>query len=494
MVSTHSATASSPRRPRSSLSASHAILYPVTHALGVRGTKKDKRCQINQMWRENLEIHSLYPHFSARLPSNHRGHDLTGPILNTNKNADGYRQVCVGCPQAGCLPANRNGKRGGKTAVFCIRAGLPLHTLQSGMLGRLARARAELQPVSRAAARAARAAGATTNVTVSTLPPSSSPSISASSRATTPDASISTLSHDNAPDAPIVSHAIDTEHATAPSTPRRRSLTGFFGGYGGVHYSPEGYIINHSADHDDAVRFFDLARKKAPLGSESGTNTLSNASDSDASLQYPPSDDDMEDAVDLDHQLATYFRPPPPAIDMSDVEDIDTRTLDLTTPVYLIAWDDPFGVSALLGEGDGGLGSLFAPPHDAPDAPSTCKMLPSSYQHMAADIELLDNQSGCDLIEVRDHLTHPCTFANTGADTSELRQFLVEHNVATREMQHLTSAIMMTRIKLPLIEAISACELDESTARGIEIALKDGTFATSQNKDTEIEWKDARAR
>ncbi|KAJ7309354.1 hypothetical protein DFH08DRAFT_823526 [Mycena albidolilacea] len=329
MVSTRSATASSPRRPRSSLSASHAILYPVTHALGVRGTKKDKRRQINQMWRENLEIHSPYPHFSARLPSNHRGHDLTGPILNTNKNAGGYRQVCVGCPQAGCLPANRKGKRGGKTAVFCIRAGLPLHTLQSGMLGRLARARAELQPVSRAAARAARAAGATTNtspsssVTASTLPPSSSPSISASSRATTPDASISTLSHDNAPDAPIVSHAagaaIDTEHATAPSTPRHRGLTGFFGGYGGVHYSPEGYIINHSADHDDAVP---------------------NASDSDASLQYSPSDDDMEDAVDSDHQLATYFRPPPPAIDMSDVEDIDTRTLDLTTPVYLIAWDD----------------------------------------------------------------------------------------------------------------------------------------------------------
>ncbi|KAJ7802107.1 hypothetical protein B0H14DRAFT_2614669 [Mycena olivaceomarginata] len=153
MVSTRSATASSPRRPRSSLSASHAILYPVTHTLGVRGTKKDKRRQINQMWRENLEIHSPYPHFSARLSSNHRGHDLTGPILNTNKNAGGYRQVCVGCPQAGCLPANRKGKRGGKTAVFCIRAGLPLHTLQSGMLGRLARARAELQPVSRAAAR-----------------------------------------------------------------------------------------------------------------------------------------------------------------------------------------------------------------------------------------------------------------------------------------------------------------------------------------------------
>ncbi|KAJ7867343.1 hypothetical protein B0H14DRAFT_2572872 [Mycena olivaceomarginata] len=263
MVSTRSATASSPRRPRSSLSASHAILYPVNHTLGVRGTKKDKRRQINQMWRENLEIHSPYPHFSARLPSNHRGHDLTGPILNTNKNAGGYRQVCVGCSQARCLPANRKGKRGGKTAVFCIRAGLPLHTLQSGMLGRLARARAELQPVSRAAARAARAAGATTNtspsssVTVSTLPPSSSPSISASSRATTPDASISTLSHDNAPDALIVSHAagaaIDTEHATAPSTPRHRGLTGFFGGYGGVHYSPEGYIINHSADHDDAV-------------------------------------------------------------------------------------------------------------------------------------------------------------------------------------------------------------------------------------------------
>ncbi|KAJ7766436.1 hypothetical protein B0H14DRAFT_3510036 [Mycena olivaceomarginata] len=320
MVSTRSATASSPRRPRSSLSASHAILYPVTHTLGVRGTKKDKRRQINQMWRENLEIHSPYPHFSARLPSNHRGHDLTGPILNTNKDAGGYRQVCVGCPQAGCLPANRKGNHGGKTAVFCIRASLPLHTLQSGMLGRLARARAELQPVSRAAARAARAAGAATNaspsssVTVSTLPPSSSPSISASSRATTPDASTPTLSHDNAPDAPIVSHAagaaIDTEHATAPSTPRHRGLTGFFGGYGGVHYSPEGYIINHSADHDDAVP---------------------DASDSDASLQYPPSDDDMEDAVDSDHQLATYFRPPPPVIDMSDVEDIDTRTLDLTT-------------------------------------------------------------------------------------------------------------------------------------------------------------------
>ncbi|KAJ7303095.1 hypothetical protein DFH08DRAFT_825946 [Mycena albidolilacea] len=316
MVSTRSATASSPRRPRSSLSASHAILYPVTHALGVRGTKKDKRRQINQMWRENLEIHSPYPHFSARLPSNHRGHDLTGPILNTNKNAGGYRQVvrvylCLNDSllihfTAGCLPANRKGKRGGKTAVFCIRAGLPLHTLQSGMLGRLARARAELQPVSRAAAWAARAAGATTNtspsssVTASTLPPSSSPSISASSRATTPDASISTLSHDNAPDAPIVSHAagaaIDTEHATAPSTPRHRGLTGFFGGYGGVHYSPEGYIINHSADHDDAMQ----------------------ASNS--------------------HPRTTIWRTL--LIQTIDVEDIDTRTLDLTTPVYLIAWDD----------------------------------------------------------------------------------------------------------------------------------------------------------
>ncbi|KAJ7869351.1 hypothetical protein B0H13DRAFT_2350999 [Mycena leptocephala] len=105
---------------------------------------------------------------------------------------------------------------------------------------------------------------------------------------------------------------------------------------------------------------------------------------------------------------------------------------------------------------------------------------------MAANIELLDNQSGRDLIEVRAHSSaYICEhggifFTCDWIDTSELRQSLVEHNVAARGTQHHTST--MTGIQLPIIEAISACELDESTAHAIEIALKDGIFATSQNK------------
>ncbi|KAJ7120641.1 hypothetical protein C8R46DRAFT_1203652 [Mycena filopes] len=89
---TRSSTGSSPRTrsTRSStgrsppVKAKHAILYPLTHSLGVTtGTKTQKRAEIQRRAAGALLHYSPYPPASEILDSGHRGHNLSGPIQNT---------------------------------------------------------------------------------------------------------------------------------------------------------------------------------------------------------------------------------------------------------------------------------------------------------------------------------------------------------------------------------------------------------------------------
>ncbi|KAJ7933556.1 hypothetical protein B0H13DRAFT_2306673 [Mycena leptocephala] len=107
--------------------APHVLLYPVTTSLGITGNKTQKRREVNARLRALLAVHSPFPSPSAVLPSNHQGHDLSGPLLNTSIKPGSYRQVCLGCPQAPCPPADRSAGQksaGYKPKIFFIRRGL----------------------------------------------------------------------------------------------------------------------------------------------------------------------------------------------------------------------------------------------------------------------------------------------------------------------------------------------------------------------------------
>ncbi|KAJ7922586.1 hypothetical protein B0H13DRAFT_2317250 [Mycena leptocephala] len=107
--------------------APHVLLYPVTTSLGITGNKTQKRREVNARLRALLAVHSPFPSPSAVLPSNHQGHDLSGPLLNTSIEPGSYRQVCLGCPQAPCPPADRSAGQksaGYKPKIFFILRGL----------------------------------------------------------------------------------------------------------------------------------------------------------------------------------------------------------------------------------------------------------------------------------------------------------------------------------------------------------------------------------
>ncbi|KAJ7933209.1 hypothetical protein B0H13DRAFT_1856243 [Mycena leptocephala] len=240
--------------------APHVLLYPVTTSLGITGNKTQKRREVNARLHALLAVHSPFPSPSAVLPSNHQGHDLSGPLLNTSIEPGSYRQVYLGCPQAPCPPADRSARQkraGYKPKIFFIRRGLPPHILKSGMLGRLARAKAELQPVPRG--------------TIAPVPV-----------------------------------ALSLPMPADPTPPQWR-LNFDYGGYGGVHYSPDGHIIDRSANANTADDDSDIEILPA--------------------LEYPSSDSDDETENE-----------PIPVI--TQEEDTDKRPIDLTVPVALIAWHD----------------------------------------------------------------------------------------------------------------------------------------------------------
>lgn len=162
--------------------------------------------------------------------------------------------------------------------------GLPVETLSSGKLGQLALARIELLPIPKGS----RAAGA---------PSSRFPSIEPASPSSGPLPL-------PAPTPPSPSHAPEDDLPAAPATPPQDRLRFNFGGYGGVHYSPDGYIIGRSAP----ATANDVAEDDDEMSSL-------------PELEYPPSDSEAED--EPMHLVAQ-----------------DTRALDLTVPVCVVAWDN----------------------------------------------------------------------------------------------------------------------------------------------------------
>ncbi|KAJ6594978.1 hypothetical protein B0H10DRAFT_2090356 [Mycena sp. CBHHK59/15] len=94
-------TSSSPRRVRSgnsiALEVKHAHLYPLTVALGFKGTKAMKKRALFRCGR------NYSPRPLADLPRDHQGHDLGIPIMNTGRKsrndlvAGSWVQVCGGC-------------------------------------------------------------------------------------------------------------------------------------------------------------------------------------------------------------------------------------------------------------------------------------------------------------------------------------------------------------------------------------------------------------
>ncbi|KAJ7924290.1 hypothetical protein B0H13DRAFT_2315686 [Mycena leptocephala] len=276
----------------------HALLYPVTTSLGITGNKTQKRREVNARLRALLAIHSPFPSPSTVLPSNHQGHDLSGPLLNTSIEPGGYRQVCFGCSQAPCPPADRSARRKGaghKPKIFFIRRGLPPHILKSGMLGRLARAKAEFQPVPRDTTAPVPAALSLPTAADRSL---SASSVSASSSQLPPSFPPSPLSH-----APT----LEVEMPISPATTPQQRLNYYYGGYGGVHYSPDGHIVDRSANANTADDDSDIEILPA--------------------LEYPSSDSDDEPENE-----------PIPVI--TQEEDADKRPIDLTVPIALIAWHD----------------------------------------------------------------------------------------------------------------------------------------------------------
>ncbi|KAJ7901473.1 hypothetical protein B0H13DRAFT_1882985 [Mycena leptocephala] len=214
---------------------------------------------------------SPYPSANLILPQNYRGHDVSYPQINTIQQPGGYRQVCMGCPKC---PA--------KKKIFFIVPGLPLDVLQSGILGRLARARAELMPIPRLQI-------STASISVS---PASSPSPSAPT-AVSPSHTASPLPA-SSPLAPSSRATTPEAETPARATPVHDPLRFDFGGYGGLHYSPEGNIL------------FSAATTAADIDM---------SSDDGLELQYP-----------------SEAQPQPPSAQ-------DNRILDLTNPVHIFSWD-----------------------------------------------------------------------------------------------------------------------------------------------------------
>ncbi|KAJ7934613.1 hypothetical protein B0H13DRAFT_2305388 [Mycena leptocephala] len=161
-----------------------------------------------------------------------------------------------------------------------------VHYLSSGKLGQLALARIELSPIPKGS----RAAGDPSSRFLSIEPasPSSGPSPLPAPT----------------PPSPSPAPEDDLPAATATPPPPQDRLPFNFGGYGGVHYSPDGYIIGRSAP----ATAIDVAEDDDEMSSL-------------PELEYPPSDSEAEH--ELMHLVAQA-----------------TRALDLTVPVCIVAWDN----------------------------------------------------------------------------------------------------------------------------------------------------------
>ncbi|KAJ7480507.1 hypothetical protein B0H11DRAFT_2193769 [Mycena galericulata] len=214
-----SLSSSSPRRnrtrSRANLEAKHALLYPATTSLGVRGLKKDKRREVARRLRALLELYSPRP--DQKSPRNYGNHRLGDLTMNTgfksrrDDHAGSWVQPCEGhCDIDSC-----NGR------VFVVTDPLPRHILHGRQFRVLFRARKELYA---------------THYEGHVLPHELSPT-------PTPPPSIPTAAGDfAAPEAE--EESVSLERSLTPRTP---TLRFDFGGYGGVHYTPDGYIIHHAS-------------------------------------------------------------------------------------------------------------------------------------------------------------------------------------------------------------------------------------------------------
>ncbi|KAJ7198231.1 hypothetical protein C8J57DRAFT_1262467 [Mycena rebaudengoi] len=216
-------------------------------------------------------------------------------IMNTGANsrdevAGSWVQPCFGCGKAHC-------KTHSTAEVFVVAPALPADILNQKPLRDLFEARAELYPGR---------ISIPGSVTIPP-PPSSAPGglsslplvTSAPSRLADflpPTSSVFSLSPSPPPQAaPSVSSGPE-ERSQSPVTPPQRNLNFYFGGYGGVHYSPDGHfvvpppvvdvsdadstIIVHDSDSDVTVH---------DSKSDMGTIIVSDSEDGDLlDLQYTP--------------------------------------------------------------------------------------------------------------------------------------------------------------------------------------------------------------
>lgn len=161
----------------------------------------------------------------------------------------------------GCVPCNRRKKR-----IFRIIGPLPPDILAQPVLQELFEARAELYPNATAGA-----------PVLAAIPAPASAPISAPAACESSSSGLLTSSKTSSDHAPtVVGEVADEmvlERSASPQTPIRQTRQGQtlrfeYGGYGHVHYSPDGHIIPHS--------------------NSSHSNVLLNDSNDEEELQYPP--------------------------------------------------------------------------------------------------------------------------------------------------------------------------------------------------------------
>ncbi|KAJ7138605.1 hypothetical protein C8R46DRAFT_1234407 [Mycena filopes] len=220
------------------LEASHAKLYPLATKLGLVGDKKAKRRDLERRITQIVELFSPKPPPTVLLASDHQGHRLSGMRLSTGQtsgndaHAGSWVQSCEKDCRHGCSRWNYRS--------FVVAGPLPPSILNLPELQDLFRVRAELRPVPRPVV--------TVKKPSYPRPASEAPSVSSAASDAAPadlDAfpALSPL-HDPAPGP----SQFTDERSPSPQTPHR-SLRFDFGGYGGAHYSPEGYILHPPAFH-----------------------------------------------------------------------------------------------------------------------------------------------------------------------------------------------------------------------------------------------------
>ncbi|KAJ7823216.1 hypothetical protein B0H14DRAFT_3730470 [Mycena olivaceomarginata] len=218
-----------PQRQR--LIAKHAILTLSPTRLGISGTKAEKRRTVNHSIRLELELYSPNPPRDSHLPVNHQGHNLSSPMMNvgatSERDAGSHYQLCRECGPPGGL----RGCDGSRRKIFFITQPLPGHILSLPNISQLFAARRELYTVARQCTRR-------------TILPSSRSSPSPPSPSDSDDEDRVAVS-----DGGDLDGREDTNDIAMPETPELAvqqplpALRFYNGGYGGVHYSPDGHIL-----------------------------------------------------------------------------------------------------------------------------------------------------------------------------------------------------------------------------------------------------------